>query len=85
MRHPLCRPPAGHKKVLRLGLNMQWRPDGGTPGLAFIAVDKKDNITVYVAECKCKVYGKCIASRALSAAAENWGGASLERVPRSKR
>lgn len=91
--HPLCRPPKGAIDVRRLGSNGRFKIDDGTPGLAFFGIAMQDvkaksaatvdeNVSVWVANCDCKIHGECPASKALDKACAIYDSASLVRRPK---
>lgn len=93
--HPLCRPPKGAIDVRRLGSNGRFKIDDGTPGLAFFGIAMQDvkaksaatvdeNVSVWVANCDCKIHGECPASKTLDKACAIYDSASLVRRPASR-
>lgn len=78
--HRRIRPPALAGSVLYLNKNNRWARDDGDKHVAFIGLDEHGAAVVWVGECECVVYAKCIASKAASAACDRWGGVSIVRI-----
>ena len=85
--HPKCRPPRVHGGILRLRDDGRFVRDNGDPGLAFIELEPQVNtgVTIWVANCSCKIYLDCPVSKALAFAADRYSSATVERRRASTR
>jgi hypothetical protein len=93
-KHPLCRPPKGAVDVRRLERTGRFSHmnaiEPTEPGLAFFGVAKEElgkpedeqQVSVWVANCDCKIHADCPASKALDKACAIYDGASLVRRPK---